>query len=545
MSAGWTGLFLTFSVLGAAQTGQRVPRQAEASTGAIEGLILHRPHLALAGARLVLRNDSGLERETAATGDGRFLFTDLPPGTYQVRAAMDGFEPAGSDAIRVDASAVVTLELVLEESPAPASPPPRASPPAPPYRELERPLDGETATPAPPAPPADAAHVMVPMSDRWDVPFPPFRRYDVPGDSQFTEGRWYDPYHQNKLKGDRPILGNLTFLNLSLISETAAEVRSLPLPPIGARFPANAGPGQNAIIQNLIATVDLFHGDAAYKPVAWRIRITPEISLNDANTDAPGLLNFHDPETSRFDRHTALQEAFAEVKLKDLSNEYDFVAMRAGIQGFNSDFRGFLFTPSAPGLRLFGTLDSNRYQYNLAAFSTLVKDPNSGLNTFHNRYQHVLVANLYRQDFFLSGYTIEVSFHYNLDDPSTDVNRDGFQVRPAPIGPSVPHAVRAQYYGIAGHGHIGQWSVEHAFYQAIGHDTYNAIAGRPVGINAQMAALEVALDRDWMRYRAAFFYASGDKDPRGATAHGFDAIIDNPNFAGGIFSFWNRQGILI
>src|SRR5258706_6520265 len=57
-----------------------------------------------------------------------------------------------------------------------------------------------------------------------------------------------------------------------------------------------------------------------------------------------------------------------------------------------------------------------------------------------------------------------------------------------------------------------------------------------------MAALEVSYDRDWMRYKASFFYASGDSDTENGTATGFDTILDNPNFTGGPFSYWTRQG---
>ena len=58
------------------------------------------------------------------------------------------------------------------------------------------------------------------------------------------------------------------------------------------------------------------------------------------------------------------------------------------------------------------------------------------------------------------------------------------------------------------------------------------------------------------------FYSSGESDPRRCAnetflftlgvrkqkpstdcGHGFDAIFDEPNFVGGIFSFWNREGI--
>ena len=65
----------------------------------------------------------------------------------------------------------------------------------------------------------------------------------------------------------------------------------------------------------------------------------------------------------------------------------------------------------------------------------------------------------------------------------------------------------------------------------------------PVDINAQMVAAEVSLDRDWVRYRASFFWSSGDSNPRDGTARGFDSIFENSNFAGGFFSFWNRESI--
>jgi hypothetical protein len=127
-------------------------------------------------------------------------------------------------------------------------------------------------------------------------------------------------------------------------------------------------------------------------------------------------------------------------------------------------------------------------------------------------------------------------------------------VRPAPIGGVVngtirTHQVHAYYLGWAGNGHIGRLNVSHAFYQALGHDDFNTLAGRKVDINARMGALEVSIDRDWARYRASFFYASGDSSNRSGTsrtdgtAHGFDSIVDDTHFAGSDFSFWNNQGI--
>ena len=285
------------------------------------------------------------------------------------------------------------------------------------------------------------------------------------------------------------------------------------------------------------------------------MRVTPEINLNFLQTRERGIVNVDPREgINRFDTHVGLQEAFVEAKIRDLSPNYDFVSVRAGIQQFTSDFRGFLFSEEQPGVRMFGNLRSNRLAYNLAWFNFLEKNTNSGLNTFQNRGQQVYVANLYIQDFLAKGYTTEFSFHYNRDDASIHYDDNGFLVRPAPAGAVVngnvnAHAIRAYYLGWTSNGHIGRINLSHAFYQVLGHDDFNPIAGRRVDINARMAALELSVDKDWVRYRASFFYASGDSSDRSGasrtdgTAHGFDTIVDDTHFAGSAFSFWDHEGL--
>jgi hypothetical protein len=162
------------------------------------------------------------------------------------------------------------------------------------------------------------------------------------------------------------------------------------------------------------------------------------------------------------------QEAFVEAKIVDLSRNFDFLSARAGIQPFTSDFRGFLFSDQEPGLRLFGTLDANRYQFNAAHFVMLEKDSNSGLNSMAYRSQQVLIGNLYRQDFLKPGYNLQVSFHYDKDDATLHYDTNDFLVRPAAVGLARPHKVRSYYYGLTGDGHIGRLNLTHAFYQALG-----------------------------------------------------------------------------
>jgi hypothetical protein len=111
------------------------------------------------------------------------------------------------------------------------------------------------------------------------------------------------------------------------------------------------------------------------------------------------------------------------------------------------------------------------------------------------------------------------------------------------VGTPEIHTVNAYYTGWTGDGHIGRINLTNAFYEVWGRDDFNDLAGHPVNINAQMGALELSYDRDWMRYRLSFFYASGDGNAKSHTASGFDSILDDPEFAGGGFSFWDREAI--
>src|SRR5262249_6652470 len=141
------------------------------------------------------------------------------------------------------------------------------------------------------------------------------------------------------------------------------------------------------------------------------------------------------------------------------------------------------------------------------------------------------------------GYTIEMSLHYDHDKPSFHFDKNNFLVRPDPAGVFQPHDINVAYLGWAGDGHINRININHAFYWALGRDSKNPISNCPNDINAQLATLELSYDRDWARFRTSFMFASGDHDPNNHHATGFDSIFENPNFAGGQFSFWQRQAI--
>jgi Carboxypeptidase regulatory-like domain len=393
------------------------------------------------------------------------------------------------------------------------------------------------------------------LRDRWRIGFPEYDRYGDKGargrDIPFKRNRWWNPYDQNVIKGDYPIIGNDYFLILSAASTSQLEIRRTPSASnVSANNPGSTyffgRPESLSFNQTLQFSFEFFKGQTTFKPRDWAIKISPTVSVpNYLNARENGIVNIDVRRgTNRTDYHFSLEEAFAEVKLFDTNDNYDAVSIRAGIQPFTSDFRGFLYTDNNLGVRLFGAFSNNKIQFNAAYFRQLEKDTNSNLNSLTElRKQDIFIANIYRQDFLVKGYTIQAIAAYNHDHADTHTDTNGFIVRPALVGSAREHAVKVGYAGFNGDGHIGLINLTHSFYYAFGNDDFNPIAGKATKIRAKMAAAEVSIDKDFMRYRGSVFYASGDKNPTDDKANGFDAIFDDPNFVGGQFSYWNRQGL--
>jgi hypothetical protein len=557
---------------------QRIPGHAPNKTASLQGTVTDpQTKLGIPGVKISLLRAGVVIGENWTDAEGIFRLLDLSAGTYELKAEKPGFQSLDLPSLQIKGPEIkdIALEPIAGEtfptkgpSGAPGAVPSPPTPPVPPtgpYPGLRSPQALSSPGPlgiAPEQLPPDSAN-FAKEPDRWRVPMPTWDRYGKGGEFPYTKSHWYDPFNRSRLKGDTPIFGQKWFFDFTGTSITGLDLRRLPVPSgVSAEQPNSTdffGRGEQGFAsQSFRLSFDLFEGDTSFRPIDFRVRFTPEFNLNFLQTRERGLVNIDVRDgTNRFDSHTGLQEGLVEAKIHDLSPNFDFVSIRAGIQQFVSDFRGFIFAEEQPGVRLFGSLHSNRINYNLAYFYFLEKNTNSGLNTFDSRHQQVYIGNVYIQDFLAKGYTTEFSFHYNRDDPTIHFDDDGFLVRPAPVGLVVnngilQHGIRAYYLGWASNGHIGRLNVSHAFYQAFGHDTLNPIAGRRVDINGRMAALELSVDKDWARFRSSFFWASGDPSDRsdalglggrGSTARGFDTIVDETNFAGGAFSFFDQQGI--
>lgn len=482
---------------------------------------------------------------------GQFIPIEPPPPSQPVRASIRDDNPTIAEA-QLEPKSIAPPEVEGISLPKAASFPPET----PPYQltVFQAPLGFTGPTSVLPTESQNTSH-FVPIEDRWRVGVPTWDRYGkghpIGDDYPSVQGAWYDPYNQNVLKGDFPIVGQDTFLKLQFKQLNLFELRQTPIPT--TPFEATQNPFQNEFFGNpnqFLFTqynsvgFDLFKGDASFKPFDWRLRMNAVFNQNYLHVEELAVVS---PDVrdgkNRHRTDWALEEWFYETKIADMSPNYDFLAVRAGSQPFTSDFRGFIFSDTNRGVRVFGNRLSNQDQYNVVWFDQTEKDTNSLLNTFDDRHQNTFIANYYRNDFIFPGYNAQLSFHYNKDKASFKFDNNRFLVRPDPVGVFAEHQVDAYYLGWSGNGHINRYNVSHSMYYVTGVDELNPIAGSRQDISAFMGALELSYDRDWARFRCSYFYASGDSDPNDSRATGFDAIFDNPNFAGGEFSYWNRQQI--
>ncbi len=300
--------------------------------------------------------------------------------------------------------------------------------------------------------------------------------------------------------------------------------------------------------QTFIASASLINGSTAFKPPDLEFRLTLAFNLNYNFVPERRILSIKpDREPTRFENFLGVQEAFVDYHIRNVDDRYDFDSVRVGIQPFATDFRGFLFQSNELGVRLFGDRDDNRWQYNLAFFDVLEKDTDSGLNSITQspRKDYVLTANLYRQDFPVPGFTSQLTVVYNADREGDQLyfDKNGFPERPALIGDDRARDYDVVYLGYNGDGHIDRLNLTTSFYYALGQDRNSIFTNRPASISAWFAAAEPSYDMDWIRIRGSALYASGDDNPYDNTEHGFDAILENPQFAGADTSYWIRQSI--
>lgn len=422
--------------------------------------------------------------------------------------------------------------------------------PAPP---MQRRVPGEQEDVATTPRPGSALDVCVPAPDLADfdpaIPVPD--RWRIV-ESLGYEQRWWDPYHRNVLKGDFPVHEDW-FFSVTAVSDTLYEIREVPTP-VGVqttRFPGQldvlGSDEQNLFSQTLAVELVYLKGDTVFRPPDYEFRFTPVFNYNRTEVDEFRALNVRPNRgTVRHDHFVGIQTAFVDVHLRNVSANYDFDSLRVGIQPFTAGFRGFLFLDQPFGIRLFGTRHDNVFQYNIAWFRRLAKDTNSGLNDVGEglREDDIFVANLYWQDAIALGHTLEFVLLYNRNrEDALYYDENGFIQRPASFGREQPRTYDVVYLGFNTDGHFDRLNLTTSLYYAVGEQDHAPFTGKQTDIRALFAAAELSFDQDWMRWRLSLLYGSGDDDPYDDVENGFDAVVENPLFAGAGTSYWIRQAV--
>jgi hypothetical protein len=309
---------------------QQLPGKAPQKTGAVEGRVRDANGRPVGGATATLRNlATGEIRKETTNAEGVFRLVDVPAGEYELGIAGAGYETLVEANVTVAAGGLLTREIKLVAA-AGATPPapsggeqlPPSTPSAAATESTAPGYSGAKQSPdlQPGAPPNTASATFPPDGEvfqaepnRWRVTMPEWNRYGTGGEHPYVHGSKWDPFDKNKWKGDVPVIGQQIFFNFTGISDTFFDGRRLPVPSgVSTAQPGTPGffgKGEQIFLDQLfIFSFDLFHGDAAFRPVDWRIRITPAVSTNYLAVRELGIVavNVRDG-TTRLDGHLGFQ----------------------------------------------------------------------------------------------------------------------------------------------------------------------------------------------------------------------------------------------
>src|SRR3954454_7114048 len=101
-----------FVLISAASAGSAVAQTAAAS---LNGVVTDPSQAHMPGVTVTVRNQATLETRDATTdSDGRFAFSQLPPGMYEVTAEITGFKRFRQVDLPLRATQAAELPIVLE-----------------------------------------------------------------------------------------------------------------------------------------------------------------------------------------------------------------------------------------------------------------------------------------------------------------------------------------------------------------------------------------------------------------------------------------------
>ena len=237
-------------LLALAAGGIAPPAYAQAAaqaTGSVSGTVVNERNIRLRRISVTVRNRTTNDEEQDVTdNNGSFSVTNLAPGIYDVVVNEPGFIGFRQE-VNVTAGKNEPLNIKLQFT----------------------------------------IQDFAPVTDRWGLQFPLWQRYpkEQDGEYPFVSNRGLDPYDQNMLKGDLPVIGNNIFMILTGVAEIPFEFRRVPTPSGVSQEDAGSdeffGEGEQfSLLPTGLFSFEMFRGSTAFKPRDWAFRVTPAFNLN-------------------------------------------------------------------------------------------------------------------------------------------------------------------------------------------------------------------------------------------------------------------------
>ena len=93
-----------------------LPSQLHAQNGGISGSVRDASDAVVPKAKLKLTNQAaGFNRATESNTSGVYSFASVPPGTYDLSVAAEGFESQDRTGVTLNAASSVQMDFVLNE----------------------------------------------------------------------------------------------------------------------------------------------------------------------------------------------------------------------------------------------------------------------------------------------------------------------------------------------------------------------------------------------------------------------------------------------
>src|SRR3979411_129382 len=86
---------------------------AQSDLGRISGFIKAPSGATIANAKVTVRNNTGVERQTTTNNSGYYVITNVPPGLYTMTAEVPGFQRYETRDNKLDPSAELVIDVTL------------------------------------------------------------------------------------------------------------------------------------------------------------------------------------------------------------------------------------------------------------------------------------------------------------------------------------------------------------------------------------------------------------------------------------------------